>query len=55
MSDAFFTVKIDVSEYYSSSYMISAMVVNEDKVAMNYFDTRTFHFRVEDGKLLIEE
>ncbi len=55
LSNAFFTVNIDVSEYYSSSYMISALVVNEDKVAMNYFDTRTFHFRVENGELLIEE
>ena len=55
LSNAFFTVRIDVSEYESSSYMLSTVVVNEDSVKMNYFDNRIFHFRVEDGVLVIEE
>jgi len=55
LSNAFFTAKIDVSEYESGSYMLSAVVVNEDVVKMNYFDTRIFHFRMEDAVLIIEE
>ena len=55
LSNAFFTAKIDVSEYPNSAYMLSVVVVNEDKVAMNYFDNRTFHFTIMDGVLSVEE
>ena len=55
LENAFFTCRIDVSEYESSSYMLSAVAVNEDTVKMNYFDNLIFHFRVENGKLVIEE
>lgn len=55
LANAFFTAKIDVSEYYAGSYLLSVVVVNEDKVAMNYFDARPFHFTVVDGVLSVEE
>lgn len=55
LSNAFFTARIDVAEYYNGSFMISALVVNEDKAARNDFDTRTFHFRVENGALIVVE
>ena len=55
LSNAFFTARIDVSEYFFGSYMISAVVVNEDRVAMNYFDSSTFHFMYMDGVLSIAE
>ncbi len=55
LANAFFTAKIDVSEYFFGSYMISAVVVNEDKVAMNYFDSSTFHFMYMDGVVSIAE
>ncbi len=55
LSNAFFTVKIDVAEYFFGSYMLSAVVVNEDQVAMNYFDSSTFHFLYMDGVLSIAE
>jgi len=55
LESAFFTAKIDVSEYYFGSYILSVVVVNEDKVAMNYFDNRPFHFTIVDGVLAVEE
>ena len=55
LANAFFTAKIDVSEYFFGSYMLSAVVVNEDKAAMNYFDNSTFHFVYMDGVLSIAE
>ena len=55
LSNAFFTAKIDVSEYEDASYMLSVVVVNEDRVEMNYFDTRPFHFRIVGGMLTVEE
>ena len=55
LSNAFFTARIDVAEYFFGSYMLSAAVVNEDRIAMNYFDNRTFHFLYMDGVLSIAE
>ena len=55
LESAFFTAKIDISEYFWGSYMISAVVVNEDQAAMNYFDNSTFHFIYTDGVLSIAE
>ena len=55
LANAFFTAKIDVSEYGAGSYMLSIVVVNEDKAVMNYFDTRPFHFRIVEGELVVEE
>lgn len=55
LANAFFTAKIDVNEYFFGSYMLSAVVVNEDRILMNYFDSRTFHFLYMDGVLSIAE
>lgn len=55
LSNSFFTAKIDVNEYFFGSYMLSAVVVNGDKVSMNFFDNRTFHFIYMDGVLSIAE
>lgn len=55
LQNAFFTANIDVSEFMDGSYMLSAVVVNEDKVSMNYFDNRTFHFMVQEGAITVEE
>ena len=55
LQNAFFTAMIDVSEYWDGSYMLNAVVVNEDKVSMNYFDNRTFHFMMMGGVLSIAE
>ncbi len=55
LENAFFTARIDVSEYFFGSYIMSVVVVNEDRVAMNYFDDRPFHFIVMDGVLTVEE
>ena len=55
LEKAFFTAKIDVSEYFWGSYMLSAVVVNEDRAAMNYFDDSTFHFIYTEGVLSIAE
>lgn len=55
LASAFFTINLDVSEYPDTSYMLSVMVVNEEKVAFNFFDNRTFHFIIEDGVLSVVE
>lgn len=55
LSNAFFTARIDVSEYSDASYLLSVVVVNQDRVKMNYFDTRPFHFRIVNGALTVEE
>lgn len=55
LSNAFFTINLDVSEYPDTSYMLSVVVVNEDMVAFNFFDTRIFHFIIEDGVLEVVE
>ena len=55
LSEAFFTAKIDLTDYEDGSYMLSAVVVNGNRVEMNYFDTRPFHFRIVDGVLTVEE
>lgn len=55
LTNAFFTVKVDVSGYQDNSYILSMLVVNEDKVAINFFDNRTYHFIIEEGALAVIE
>lgn len=55
LSNAFFTINLDVSEYPETSYMLSAVVVNGDTVAFNFFDNRIFHFTIAEGELTIVE
>lgn len=55
LANAFFTAKLDVSEFGDNAYLLSAVVVNEDKVSMNFFDSRTFHFTIWDGELSVVE
>lgn len=55
LSDAFFTINLDVSEYPETSYMLSVVVVNKETVAFNFFDTRIFHFTLADGVLSVVE
>lgn len=49
LDQAFFTANINVASYPDGYYLLSAMVVNGDETFTNYFDARTYHFRIEGG------
>ncbi len=55
LANAFFTANLDVSEYPDSSYLLSVVVVNGDRAAMNYFDDKTFHFSIRERVLSVEK
>ena len=54
LANAFFTASLDVSEYPDSAYMLSVVVVNGDRAAMNYYDNRTIHFSIRERVLSVE-
>ena len=55
LTNAFFTARLDVSEYGEGAFLVSVVVVNEDKAAMNFFDARTFHFSIWADELAVAE